>query len=42
MAKGATSTLQAAILMCKVDIFADEIDKLQKVSARYAEAWGIA
>ena len=33
-------TLQAAILSCKLDIFADEIDKRQIVAARYAEALG--
>lgn len=33
-------TLQAAILMCKLDIFADEIEKRQAVAARYAEALG--
>jgi len=33
-------TLQAAILSCKLDIFADEIDKRQVVAARYAEALG--
>ncbi len=33
-------TIQAAILMCKLDIFADEIEKRQKVAARYAEALG--
>ncbi|UYN97231.1 MAG: DegT/DnrJ/EryC1/StrS aminotransferase family protein [Enhydrobacter sp.] len=33
-------TLQAAILMCKLDIFADEIEKRQMVAARYAEALG--
>ncbi len=31
-------TLQAAILSCKLDIFADEIDKRQVVAARYADA----
>ncbi len=31
-------TLQAAILMCKLDIFPDEIEKRQKVAARYTEA----
>ena len=29
-------TLQAAILLCKLDIFADEIEKRQVVAARYA------
>lgn len=33
-------TLQAAILMCKLDIFDDEIDKRQVVAARYTEALG--
>ena len=33
-------TLQAAILMCKLDIFADEIEARQKVAARYTEALG--
>jgi dTDP-4-amino-4,6-dideoxygalactose transaminase len=33
-------TIQAAILMCKLDIFADEIEKRQAVAARYAEALG--
>lgn len=33
-------TLQAAILMCKLDIFADEIDKRQVVAQRYTEALG--
>ena len=33
-------TLQAAILMCKLDVFADEIEKRQVVAARYAEALG--
>jgi dTDP-4-amino-4,6-dideoxygalactose transaminase len=31
-------TLQAAILMCKLDIFDDEIEKRQAVAARYTEA----
>jgi dTDP-4-amino-4,6-dideoxygalactose transaminase len=31
-------TLQAAILMCKLDIFPDEIERRQAVAARYAEA----
>ncbi len=33
-------TLQAAILLCKLDVFADEIDRRQDVAARYAEALG--
>lgn len=33
-------TLQAAILSCKLDIFADEIDKRQIVAARYTDALG--
>lgn len=33
-------TLQAAILMCKLDVFADETEKRQVVAARYAEALG--
>jgi len=33
-------TLQAAILSCKLDIFADEIGKRQAVAARYTEALG--
>ena len=33
-------TIQAAILMCKLDIFADEIEKRQVVAARYTEALG--
>jgi dTDP-4-amino-4,6-dideoxygalactose transaminase len=31
-------TIQAAILMCKLDIFADEIEARQTVAARYTEA----
>ena len=33
-------TLQAAILNCKLDIFADEIEQRQVVAARYTEALG--
>jgi dTDP-4-amino-4,6-dideoxygalactose transaminase len=33
-------TLQAAILMCKLDIFEDEIDSRQIVAARYADLLG--
>jgi dTDP-4-amino-4,6-dideoxygalactose transaminase len=33
-------TIQAAILMCKLDIFADEVEARQRVAARYAEALG--
>ncbi len=33
-------TLQAGILMCKLDIFADEIEKRQVVAARYTRALG--
>jgi dTDP-4-amino-4,6-dideoxygalactose transaminase len=33
-------TLQAAILMCKLDIFAEEIDRRQEVAARYAGGLG--
>jgi dTDP-4-amino-4,6-dideoxygalactose transaminase len=33
-------TIQAAILSCKLDIFADEIEKRQVVAARYAEGLG--
>jgi dTDP-4-amino-4,6-dideoxygalactose transaminase len=33
-------TIQAAILMCKLDIFPDEIEARQTVAARYAEALG--
>ncbi|MBS0526214.1 MAG: DegT/DnrJ/EryC1/StrS aminotransferase family protein [Proteobacteria bacterium] len=33
-------TLQAAVLMCKLDIFADEIAARQVVAARYADALG--
>lgn len=33
-------TLQAAILSCKLDILADEIDKRQVVAARYAKGLG--
>jgi len=31
-------TIQAAILMCKLDIFADEIEARQNIAARYAGA----
>lgn len=33
-------TIQAAILMCKLDIFADEIAARQQVAARYSDALG--
>jgi len=33
-------TLQAAILMCKLEIFPDEIERRQEVAARYGEALG--
>jgi dTDP-4-amino-4,6-dideoxygalactose transaminase len=33
-------TIQAAILMCKLDIFADEVESRQMVAARYAATLG--
>lgn len=33
-------TLQAAILMCKLEIFPDEIERRQEVASRYSEALG--
>jgi dTDP-4-amino-4,6-dideoxygalactose transaminase len=33
-------TIQAAVLMCKLDIFADEIEARQVVAARYADMLG--